>query len=134
MQTAGRAARNVKGNVIFYADKITESMRKVIEETTRRRKKQNEYNKKFGIIPTSIQKSDEDVRKTTTVADSFSGNTRERKLRTLSDRYSDKLDKMDLLELLRKEMLDASEKLDFENAALLRDEIKKIENELSIAI
>jgi len=134
MQTAGRAARNVKGNVIFYADKITESMRKVIEETTRRRIKQNEYNKKFGIIPTSIQKSDEDVRKTTRVADSFSGNTRERKLRTLSDRYSDKLDKMDLLELLRKEMLDASEKLDFENAALLRDEIKKIENELSIAI
>ena len=134
MQTAGRAARNVKGTVIFYADKITDSMRKVIEETSRRRIKQNEYNKKFGITPTSIQKSDEDVRKTTAVADSYSGNTRERKLRTVSDRYSDKLDKLDLLELLRKEMLNASERLDFENAALLRDEIKKIETELSIAV
>jgi len=134
MQTAGRAARNVEGKVIFYADKITESMRKVIDETSRRRKKQDEFNKKHGITPTSIQKSEEDIRKTLSVADSFSGNTRDRKLRSISDRYSDKMDKMDLLDLLRKEMLDASEKLDFENAALLRDEIKKIETELGVAV
>jgi len=134
MQTAGRAARNVAGNVVFYADKITESMRKVIEETSRRRKKQHEFNKKFGIIPTSIKKSDEDVRRTTTVADSFSGYTRERKLRSVADKYSDKMDKLDLLDLLRKEMLNASEKLEFENAALLRDEIRKIENELGVAV
>jgi len=134
MQTAGRAARNVEGKVIFYADKITESMRKVIDETSRRRKKQDEFNKKHGITPTSIQKSEEDIRKTLSVADAFSGNTRDRKLRSISDRYSDKMDKMDLLDLLRKEMLDASEKLDFENAALLRDEIKKIETELGVAV
>jgi len=134
MQTAGRAARNVEGKVIFYADKITESMRKVIDETSRRRKKQDEFNKKHGITPTSIQKSEEDIRKTLSVADSFSGNTRDRKLRSISDRYSDKMDKMDLLDLLRKEMLDASERLDFENAALLRDEIKKIETELGVAV
>lgn len=134
MQTAGRAARNVEGKVIFYADKITESMRKVIDETSRRRKKQDEFNKKHGITPTSIQKSEEEIRKTLSVADSFSGNTRDRKLRSISDRYSDKMDKMDLLDLLRKEMLDASEKLDFENAALLRDEIKKIETELGVAV
>ncbi|MCH8927608.1 MAG: excinuclease ABC subunit UvrB [Candidatus Marinimicrobia bacterium] len=134
MQTAGRAARNVAGKVIFYADKITESMRKVIEETTRRRIKQAEYNKKHGIIPTSIIKSEEDIKRTLSVADSYSGNTRERKLRSVADKYSDKMDKMDLLDLLRKEMLDASEKLDFENAALLRDEIKKIENELGVAV
>jgi len=130
MQTAGRAARHLSGKVIFYADKMTNSMRKVIEETERRRKKQEEYNSLHNINPKSIVKSEEDIRRITGVADAFGGYTKERRTRSVSERYSDKLDKLDLLEILRKEMLKASEDLQYENAAILRDEIKKIEKEV----
>ncbi|MDQ7053564.1 MAG: excinuclease ABC subunit UvrB [candidate division KSB1 bacterium] len=69
IQIAGRAARNVEGKVIFYADRITQSMRKAIEETERRRRVQKEYNEKHGITPTTIYKSVEDVLQATRVAD-----------------------------------------------------------------
>ena len=130
MQTAGRAARHLSGKVIFYADKITNSMNKVITETDRRRKKQEEYNTLHNIEPKSIIKSEEEIRKITGVADAFGGYTKERRTSSVSERYSDKLDKLDLLEILRKEMLKASEDLKYENAAILRDEIKKIEKEV----
>ncbi|MCH8272254.1 MAG: excinuclease ABC subunit UvrB [Candidatus Marinimicrobia bacterium] len=130
MQTAGRAARHLSGKVIFYADKITNSMNKVITETERRRKKQEEYNTLHNIEPKSIIKSEEEIRKITGVADAFGGYTKERRTSSVSERYSDKLDKLDLLEILRKEMLKASEDLKYENAAILRDEIKKIEKEV----
>lgn len=133
MQTAGRAARNVSGKVLFYADRITNSMQKVIDETNRRRKKQAEFNKKHGIIPKTIVKSDEQVMRTTAVADSYSGISKERKLSSISEKYSDQLDKLDFLDILRKEMTSAAEKLDFEIAAELRDEIKKIEDEIGAA-
>ena len=133
MQTAGRAARNVSGKVLFYADRITNSMQKVIDETNRRRKKQEEFNKKHGIIPKTIVKSDDEVMRTTTVADSYSGISKERRLSSISEKYSDQLDKLDFLDILRKEMTSAAEKLDFEIAAELRDEIKKIEDEIGAA-
>lgn len=133
MQTAGRAARNVSGKVLFYADRITNSMQKVIDETNRRRKKQAEFNKKHGIIPKTIVKSDEQVMRTTAVADSYSGISKERRLSSVSEKYSDQLDKLDFLDILRKEMTSAAEKLDFEIAAELRDEIKKIEDEIGAA-
>ncbi|MCH8287624.1 MAG: excinuclease ABC subunit UvrB [Candidatus Marinimicrobia bacterium] len=133
MQTAGRAARNVSGKVLFYADRITNSMQKVIDETNRRRKKQAEFNKKHGIIPKTIVKSDEQVMRTTAVADSYSGISKERRLSSISEKYSDQLDKLDFLDILRKEMTSAAEKLDFEIAAELRDEIKKIEDEIGAA-
>nr|MBP9583084.1 excinuclease ABC subunit UvrB [Ignavibacterium sp.] len=69
MQTAGRTARNVNGKVIMYADKITESMRKTITETNRRRKLQKEYNEKSGIVPATIYKSMEDIMSSTSIAD-----------------------------------------------------------------
>ena len=130
MQTAGRAARHLSGKVIFYADKITNSMNKVIAETERRRKKQEDYNALHNIEPKSIIKSEEEIRRITGVADAFGGYTKERRTSSVSERYSDKLDKLDLLEILRKEMLKASEDLKYENAAILRDEIKKIEKEV----
>ena len=130
MQTAGRAARHISGKVIFYADKITNSMNKVIAETERRRKKQEDYNALHNIEPKSIIKSEEEIRRITGVADAFGGYTKERRTSSVSERYSDKLDKLDLLEILRKEMLKASEDLKYENAAILRDEIKKIEKEV----
>ncbi|MCH7495143.1 MAG: excinuclease ABC subunit UvrB [Candidatus Marinimicrobia bacterium] len=133
MQTAGRAARNVSGKVLFYADRITNSMQKVIDETNRRRKKQEEFNKKHGIIPKTIVKSDEQVMRTTAVADSYSGISKERRLSSISEKYSDQLDKLDFLDILRKEMTSAAEKLDFEVAAELRDEIKRIEDEIGAA-
>ena len=69
MQTAGRTARNVNGKVIMYADKITESMRKTITETNRRRKLQQEYNEKNGIVPATIYKSMEEILSSTSIAD-----------------------------------------------------------------
>src|SRR4029079_14015304 len=68
-QTAGRAARNVNGRVIFYADKITESMQRTIDETHRRREKQSEYNLAHGITPKQINKSTENIMGQTTVMD-----------------------------------------------------------------
>ena len=133
MQTAGRAARHLSGKVIFYADKITNSMSKVIEETKRRRKKQEEYNTLHNIVPKSITKSEEEIKRITAVADAFGGYIKERRTGSISENYSDQLDKLDLLDILRKEMLKASEKLQYEDAAILRDEIKKIEKEVGAA-
>src|SRR5258706_11759145 len=69
MQTAGRTARNVEGLVIFYADKITNSMKAVIDETERRRAVQDEYNRDHGIVPATIKKSMEEIMQSTSIAD-----------------------------------------------------------------
>ena len=125
MQTAGRAARNVYGKVIFYADNITQSMKKTIDETNRRRKIQREYNEKHGITPTTIYKSVEDVLRSTRVADEkVEGYQSSRKgaRRSLAESLSDS-EQNDLIRQLEEEMLAASKKLDFERAAELRDEI-----------
>jgi len=119
IQTAGRAARNVNGEVIMYADNITESMRKAIEETERRRKIQQEYNEKHGIRPETIYKSVEDVMKTTAVADER-GVTPVRESR---GDYISQMDREELISHLEKEMREAAAKLEFERAAELRDQI-----------
>ncbi|NOZ62705.1 MAG: excinuclease ABC subunit UvrB [Calditrichaeota bacterium] len=125
MQTAGRAARNVSGKVIFYADNITQSMKKTIDETNRRRKIQKEYNEKHGITPTTIYKSVEDVLRSTRVADEkVEGYQSSRKgtRHSLAESLSD-IEQNELIRHLEEEMLAASKKLDFERAAELRDEI-----------
>lgn len=126
IQTAGRAARHKEGKVIFYADVMTDSMKRAIDESKRRRKIQQEYNKKMGIEPESIYKSVDEVLMTTAVADGISGKIVTEK----KTDYHVQLEKEDLLEHLEKEMQIAVEKLEFEKAAEIRDEIKKIKEEL----
>jgi len=128
LQVSGRAARHVDGKVIFYGDKITRSMQKVIDITTTRREKQAQYNRENGITPETIYKSADEIRGTTMVADSLT--KKAERVNESIKRYSKSHEKNELLELMRKDMLTAAEALDFERAVLLRDEIKKLEKEL----
>lgn len=121
IQTIGRAARHVEGRVIMYADKITESMKYAIDETNRRRKYQEEYNKEFGIIPTSISKE-------------IRGRLVEEDQKIVdNDEFVEKLDakqKRLLIKDLEQKMLLAADSLNFEKAADLRDRIKEIKANL----
>lgn len=122
IQTIGRSARNVNGTVIMYADKITDSMRIAIEETNRRRKIQEEYNKKHHIIPYTVQKDIRDVIKAThAVEDS----TEEKSVTKMT-----RAEKLVLIEQLEKDMRKAARELDFERAASLRDIIFELKVDL----
>lgn len=129
MQVAGRAARNVGGKVILYGDRTTEAMEYLVSETERRRTIQKEYNKLHKITPKTIYKSTEDVMHTTAVADAYRTEEFEYKSKRRGSDF-DLLDKQAALEMMRKEMLDAAENLEFEHAAALRDEIAKLEKEV----
>jgi excinuclease ABC subunit B len=126
IQTIGRAARNVKGKVILYAENITNSLKKAIEETERRRKIQLEYNKKYGITPETIKKG---IR---SMIENIS------KVSELPERYIAALEKEFILSEslektiydLEKEMKKAAEELDFEKAIVLRDRIKKLKEKI----
>lgn len=132
MQTAGRTARNVDGKVIMYADVITDSMKKTIDETTRRRILQKEYNDTHGITPKTIYKSREEILSSTSIADVRKRNE-EKEMQTFSKvaepviRYMTNDQKKDLIEEMTEEMLQAAKDLEFERAARLRDEIEKLE-------
>ena len=130
MQVAGRAARNADGRVILYADRISEAMNYLIQESKRRRKIQQEYNKKHNIRPATVEKSTKDILGTTSVADSISHDEEMVYKTKRGDDFS-KMDKKLALDMMRQEMLESAERLDFERAAKLRDEIKKLEQELS---
>ena len=128
MQVAGRAARHQDGRVILYADKISDAMKYLIGETQRRRKIQGKYNEKKGITPSTISKSIENISSSTSVADSIQDDNN-----IIANRKGDDFSKMDkklAVDMMRKEMIEASENLEFEKAAKLRDEIKKLEKEL----
>jgi excinuclease ABC subunit B len=130
IQTAGRAARNVNGQVLFYADKITESMRKAIDETARRRKIQAEYNERHGILPTTIYKSVEDVLGATRVADAKpldypQQGKKEEDFRAIFKKLDDR-QQAEMLAELEKKMMQAASRLEFEQAAGLRDEIDEL--------
>lgn len=130
MQTAGRTARNVNGKVIMYADKITDSMRKTINETNRRRKLQTEYNSKHNISPKTIFKSMDEIMSSTSIADIRK--KEEKNDFTFSKvaepvlKYMDNNQKEDLIEQLRDQMKQAAKDLEFERAAALRDEVNKL--------
>ena len=140
-QTAGRAARNVNGLVIFYADKITDSMQKTIDETNRRREKQMAYNQTHGIVPTTIRKSMQEVFAQTSVLD-IKGydpadpaallaetDTRPLVLEEQTDyKTVPQLEKT--IKTVRKAMEKASRELDFMEAARLRDEMFRLEGVL----
>ena len=129
MQVAGRAARHQEGLVILYADKVTAAMDHLLRETDRRRVIQKSYNKKEGIIPTTIYKSVEDIMSTTAVADSIQDDNYKPIKNRKGDDFSN-MDKQLAVDMMRKEMLEAAENLEFEKAAKLRDEVQKLEKEL----
>ncbi len=128
LQIAGRAARNVGGKVIFYADTITRSMRKTIEETNRRRARQLEYNRQHGITPKTIYKTVDEIMRTTSVAD-MRGRYKTKKTAREFE-YMDRMTGQELIKQLEEEMQKAAENLEFEKAAQLRDEIKRLKGKL----
>jgi excinuclease ABC subunit B len=132
MQTAGRAARNAAGRVIFYADEITASMRKVINETERRRKAQAQYNAEHGITPMTIRKTVDEIMRATAAADAKASPSAEL-ARLVKESRRDYMTEWELEELIKRletEMRKAAKDLDFEKAAHLRDEIHKLKDEL----
>ncbi len=124
IQTIGRAARNVNGKAILYADKTTRSMKQCIDETTRRRTIQLAHNKKHGIVPETIQKSIQEIELSTRVADAADKPLS--RVAESSASYAEEVNHEETLKILEKEMAAASEALDFERAALLRDQILEI--------
>ena len=131
MQTAGRTARNVNGKVIMYADKITESMRKTIEETERRRKLQKEYNEANNITPTTIYKSVEEIMNSTSIADVRKKEYEKEEAAFLKVaepviKFMTDDQRKELLDQMTEEMHTAAKDLEFERAANLRDEIDKL--------
>ena len=129
MQVAGRAARHERGEVILFGDKVTDAMDYLIKETKRRRKIQETFNKKHGITPKTIYKSVDNIMQTTVVADNYSEQRYDTKFKRKGSDF-DELDKQMAVEIMRQEMLEAAENLEFEKAAHLRDEIDKMEKEL----
>jgi excinuclease ABC subunit B len=125
IQTAGRAARHVSGRVIFYADEITESMRRAIAETTRRRELQLAYNDAHGIVPKGIVKTLAEVRLSTSVADA-------RSLDGADVIFDADLPVEDLARVLEEEMLREARSLNFEKAASLRDRLEEVRIQLAM--
>lgn len=121
IQTIGRAARNAEGKVIMYADTVTGSMQRAIGETNRRRKIQDEYNKAHGIVPKTVVKSIHDIIEIGKAADDAASKKGKEKL-TPTQRQK-------LIDTLTAEMKEAAKKLEFEQAAFLRDKIKQLREE-----
>ncbi|RKX29576.1 MAG: excinuclease ABC subunit B [Candidatus Zixiibacteriota bacterium] len=127
IQTVGRAARNKNGMVIFYADKITNSMRNAIDETNRRREKQMDYNRKHNINPETILKTRDEILRSTQFADT----------KTIEEESFEKpssfalMSMEDQLAFMLKAMKKAADNLDFETAMLIRDEINKMKSNLN---
>jgi excinuclease ABC subunit B len=123
IQTAGRAARNVGGEVIMYADRITDSMRKALDETDRRRKIQAAYNKKHNITPKSIYKTIDEIMQSTRVADSrgLAAAARDEGLPYLAE-----MDREERIEALERAMHEAAARMEFEKAAQYRDELQRL--------
>jgi excinuclease ABC subunit B len=129
IQTIGRAARNSEGHVILYADTVTESMRKAIEETNRRREKQEAYNKEHGITPQTIRKRIQDG--LMEIYEMDYSTVPIEKLSFITQAEREYLSEPSLIkkkvEKLKKSMKEKSAQLEFEEAAKLRDEIKRLE-------
>ncbi|HEX9006190.1 MAG TPA: excinuclease ABC subunit UvrB, partial [Bacteroidota bacterium] len=133
IQTAGRTARNVNGLVILYADTVTGSMQRMMDETARRREKQLLYNKEHHISPTTVYKTVDEVLAATAVADVKAARDARRERQRMPQvadhviRFLTPEQKKDLIAELRAEMERAAKDLEFERAASLRDEISKLE-------
>jgi excinuclease ABC subunit B len=122
IQTIGRAARNADGRVIMYADRITGSMQRALDETERRREKQIAYNEEHGITPATVRKNVEDV-----LAGLYAGDVDMNRVTATVDKVGVGQNLQAHLEGLKEDMRKAAENLEFEEAARLRDEIKRLE-------
>ncbi len=143
IQTAGRAARNANSRVIMYANKVTDSMQRMMDETERRREIQQAYNEEHGITPTTVTKSTDQIRRGTAIADHKPAHDEKRdvhyyagpdQLPRVADpvvKYLTDDQKRDLVAQLTREMETAAENLEFEKAAELRDSIAQIEGEIA---
>jgi excinuclease ABC subunit B len=136
-QMAGRAARNVDGLVIFYADKMTESMQKTIDETSRRREKQLKYNEANGIVPMTVKKSIQQIMKQTSVLDikGYDGNNKYAVEEVVQQAADDGVEYKNIAQLdklitqTKKTMEKAAKDLDFMEAARLRDKLFQLQKE-----
>lgn len=128
IQIIGRAARNSEGKVFMYADHMSPAMKEAIEETQRRRKIQEEYNKEHNITPKTIKKSIEDI---LTRENQEAKENAENNIKILSQTANLMIPKQrkKLLDALKKEMADCAERLEYEEAAILRDKIQEIQNQ-----
>ena len=122
IQTSGRAARNLGGRVIFYADKVTGSMERALAEMSRRRDIQLEYNRKHGIEPRSIIKSVDEIMRATAVADARVDADQDVEMLHLEPG----LDRAQMVAILEEQMMNAAARLEFEKAASLRDRIDEL--------
>jgi excinuclease ABC subunit B len=120
VQTIGRAARNSEGKVIMYADKVTDSMQRAMDETSRRRSIQEQYNEEHGIVPKTIIKEIRDLISISKVADDTESYDA-----TSFDELS-KSERKELIAKMEDEMREAAKTLDFETAATLRDTILEL--------
>ncbi len=134
IQTTGRAARHINGRVIMYADRVTDSMKRAIDETTRRRAKQVKYNQEHNITPVSIHKAIRDI------TDQLSGEAKEKALaigdvkaeyRTKRDKATSNSELQRIINELEKQMKEAAKNLEFEKAAALRDELYELKGILA---
>ncbi|MEO1638411.1 MAG: excinuclease ABC subunit UvrB [Pseudomonadota bacterium] len=129
VQTVGRAARNADGRVIMYADSVTGSMDRAIKETNRRRAKQIAYNEEHGITPATVKKNVEDI-----LAGLYKGDVDMNRVTAKVDKPQAGANLQAVLDGLRADMRKAAENLEFEEAARLRDEVKRLETvELTVA-
>ena len=121
IQTIGRAARNREGKAVLYADRVTRSMQECMDETNRRREIQIAHNAEHGITPTTIVKSIEEIELATRVADARSASISA--VAEAKASYADEVNREELVKILEQEMAEAAEALDFERAALARDQL-----------
>jgi excinuclease ABC subunit B len=130
IQTSGRAARNINGKVIFYADNVTPAIKSAVEETRRRRKKQLAYNIEHNITPVSIMKTVQEIMDSTTVAEGYQEYEPKKKKVDFSQYFN--LDsEEEIIALLKKEMKKAAGELRFEEAAELRDRLTEMEQKIA---
>lgn len=130
IQIIGRAARNAEGKVLMYADRMSDAMKEAIDETKRRRSIQEAYNKEHGITPKTIKKAIEDILEHQQIDAKENAEVELEAFKKNANMFNKK-DKKKLIEMLKKEMMEAADRLDYETAAALRDQIKELQDSLN---